>query len=119
MCALGIRDKDKIRELWEDFKEDIRYKNRYFSGEAIIKILDEIPDKLQPTYHPISFVTLYRATKEIGANSRDEEMLAPPKGVASAGRCNPEGISSLYMASNEETAIKEIRARYNIMMILL
>ncbi len=64
MCALGIRDKDKIRELWEDFKEDLRYKNRYFSGEVIIKILDKIPDKLQPTCYPISFVTLYRATKE-------------------------------------------------------
>ena len=40
-------------------------------------------------------------------------MLVPPKSVASAERCNPEGISSFYMASNEETAIKEIRIRYN------
>lgn len=40
-------------------------------------------------------------------------MLVPPKSVASAERCNPEGISSFYMASNEETAIKEIRIWYN------
>ncbi|MBU5323575.1 RES domain-containing protein [Sarcina ventriculi] len=99
-----------MREFWEDFKEDLRYKNSYFSGEAIFKILDKIPDKLQPPYHPLSFVTLYRATKEKWANSRD---VRPPKGVASARRCNPEGISSFYMASNEETAIKEIRIRYN------
>lgn len=72
MCVLGIQDKDKI------------------------------PEKLQLTCHPISFVTLYRARKGKWVNSRDEEMLAPPK-----------GISSLYMASNEKTAIKEIRARYN------
>ena len=34
---------------------------------------------------------------------------APPKGKASAGRCNPEGISYLYAALEEHTAIAEIR----------
>ena len=34
---------------------------------------------------------------------------APPKGTASAGRCNPEGVSYLYAALEEHTAIAEIR----------
>ena len=34
---------------------------------------------------------------------------APPKGKASAGRCNPEGVSYLYAALEEHTAIAEIR----------
>ena len=34
---------------------------------------------------------------------------APPRGTASAGRCNPEGVSFLYAALEEHTAIAEIR----------
>jgi len=34
---------------------------------------------------------------------------APPKGTAGAGRCNPEGVSYLYTALEEHTAIAEIR----------
>ena len=34
---------------------------------------------------------------------------APQKGTASAGRCNPEGVSYLYAALEEHTAIAEIR----------
>lgn len=34
---------------------------------------------------------------------------APPRGTASAGRCNPQGVSYLYAALEEHTAIAEIR----------
>ena len=34
---------------------------------------------------------------------------APPKGTAGPGRCNPEGVSYLYAALEEHTAIAEIR----------
>jgi len=34
---------------------------------------------------------------------------APPQGKASSGRCNPEGVSYLYAAQEEHTAIAEIR----------
>lgn len=34
---------------------------------------------------------------------------APPSGTASAGRCNPSGVSYLYAALEEHTAIAEIR----------
>ena len=34
---------------------------------------------------------------------------APQKGTASAGRCNPEGVSYMYAALEEHTAIAEIR----------
>ena len=34
---------------------------------------------------------------------------APPSGTARAGRCNPEGISYLYAALEEHTAVAEIR----------
>ncbi len=34
---------------------------------------------------------------------------APPRGTAGAGRCNPEGVSYLYAALEEHTAVAEIR----------
>lgn len=34
---------------------------------------------------------------------------APPSGTAGAGRCNPEGVSNLYAALEEHTAVAEIR----------
>lgn len=34
---------------------------------------------------------------------------APPRGTAGAGRCNPKGVSYLYAALEEHTAIAEIR----------
>lgn len=34
---------------------------------------------------------------------------APPSGMAGAGRCNPEGVSYLYAALEEHTAVAEIR----------
>ena len=37
------------------------------------------------------------------------ESSAPPKGTASAGRCNPEGVAYLYAALEEHTAIAEIK----------
>jgi RES domain-containing protein len=38
-----------------------------------------------------------------------EEMAAPPPAKAKGGRLNPEGIPYLYVASNEATAIAEVR----------
>ncbi|ELL0561892.1 RES family NAD+ phosphorylase [Vibrio vulnificus] len=38
-----------------------------------------------------------------------DEMGAPPSHVATAGRINPEGISYLYAALEENTAISEVR----------
>jgi RES domain-containing protein len=39
-----------------------------------------------------------------------DKMGAPPSDKSIAGRINPEGISVLYLSSNAETALSEIRA---------
>lgn len=39
----------------------------------------------------------------------ESESDAPPKGIASAGRINPKGISYLYAADNKRTAALEVR----------
>lgn len=38
-----------------------------------------------------------------------KEMGAPPKELARAGRLNPEGIPYLYLATNDKTAVSELR----------
>lgn len=42
-----------------------------------------------------------------GYNEKESD--APPKGIASAGRINPKGISYLYAADNKRTAALEVR----------
>lgn len=37
------------------------------------------------------------------------DMGAPPMGSAASGRLNPEGMSFLYLADSEETAVSEVR----------
>jgi hypothetical protein len=39
----------------------------------------------------------------------NDQMMAPQYGKAADGRCNPNGISYLYLSSNEETSISEVR----------
>lgn len=73
---------DKTVALWKEFED-------FLSCEKTLKIKQRIESGFQG----------YDAT---GSS-------APPKGTASAGRCNPEGVSYLYAALEEHTAIAEIR----------
>lgn len=58
-------------------------------------------------------INFYRARIGDFISHNDSQILAPPKGTASAGRCNPEGISYLYLALDEKTAISEVRPKDN------
>ncbi|MFT6194061.1 MAG: hypothetical protein ACJASU_000960 [Cognaticolwellia sp.] len=42
-------------------------------------------------------------------NYSPQELSAPPSNLASSGRINPQGISFLYGALEENTAISEVR----------
>ena len=52
---------------------------------------------------------LYRARIGNYVGEDYSKILAPPKGKALSGRCNPEGISYLYLSTCENTAIAEIK----------
>lgn len=115
-----MRSYEEIRKLWNDFKNDIKFNNRYFVGNEILDILDKFYDKESNARQMILTVsnlnpTYYRARIGNFKNNEDkdknkhEEMLAPPMGIASAGRCNPEGVSYLYLADNIATAIAEVK----------
>lgn len=92
---------------WEDFVEYLKHENRFHSTHINYDVLDEFLKGL--------IVTIPKGTKLFRARISNEfelsieDMGAPPKEKATAGRANSEGISHLYLATHNDTAIREIR----------
>jgi hypothetical protein len=119
----------KGRSAYREFAASAKLDLRYFRGGQGQKFLDHLAethrDRVLAIPEGDSFwrARLGRAFKE-GVISEDgkiqligdietplptEEMGAPPFSKATDGRVNPRGISYLYMATNPQTAIAEIR----------
>ncbi len=97
-------------EQWENFREELKHRNRFFPNNA--------PDKsnLEPFGKHIGVIlnkgsqVFFRAR----INTSDKpykisQMSKPLKTSVSNGRANPIGIPYLYLASSVDTAISEIR----------
>jgi len=115
--------KNEKAKLWVNFKKHLRQKNYYL-------IEDEAKKKLAPYFKELDFtvdtnIELVRA--RIGFKEEEKhlehyarpiqikvpytngEISAPPPLKATAGRANRHGVSYLYLASDIETAIGEVR----------
>lgn len=97
------------QNVWLNFKEELKHKNRYFPNDSDLttKNLKSIIKNFKSFTYPKE---VYRAR----INSRtkifsESDMGKPPYKIATEGRANPIGISYLYVASDERTAISEIR----------
>lgn len=97
-------------DRWQDLKQELQHRNRFFpdsdfNKERLAELLGQL--LLDPTDLPANW---YRAriAKE-GVPFGADEMGAPPKMLAGQGRANPAGIPYLYLASNGETAVAEVR----------
>lgn len=73
---------DKLVELWKEYEDFIRSPK-----------IQEIKQRIESGFQGFDA----------------SESSAPPAGKTSAGRCNPDGVSYLYAALEEHTAIAEIR----------
>lgn len=105
------------KEFWSLYKklgEELKYSNRF----NISKDLQGAIEKYIQYHLKRKVFTLnsgdvfYRA--RINAIDKsdpygDKEMGAPPRGLATSGRINPDGISYLYLAKSIDTAIAEVR----------
>lgn len=100
-------EKKEIKEIWEKFKTDIVYNNRYFSNVQIMEILLKFKH-IKPHNEEI-IKEFYRA--RIGSFSKLEDgaMYAPPSKLTVSGRCNPVGIPYLYLSNTKETAVNETK----------
>ncbi|MBB1367730.1 RES domain-containing protein [Pseudoalteromonas sp. SR44-5] len=96
---------------WSSFKKELKHNNRFFPKSF------PNHDELASLMSYLSFViearnqTFYRARiiKSGDEIYAPENMGAPPPELASHGRANPFGISYLYVASTENTAVSEVR----------
>lgn len=106
---------DRDNKLWNEWLE-------YGRIESTPKVLEELEkrnllgDKLEDHRKKYEEFVNSKKTQEIkqrieaGFQGFDAiGSSAPPSGSAGAGRCNPKGVSYLYAALEEHTAIAEIR----------
>lgn len=113
----SLNDVKIPKKFWDFYKklgEELKYSNRFTLSEELSKFIREYIDYHieRKKFSLKSGSVFYRA--RINAIDRNEpyamqDMGAPPKGTASSGRINPEGISYLYLAKSIETAIAEVR----------
>ncbi len=101
-------------DIWDNFKKELMHENRFFPKE----ILD--PERLAEWLYLLKYTSKdyladgihqwHRARiQKGGVDFTADKMGAPPKELASHGRANPAGIPYLYLASNDITAVSEIR----------
>jgi len=109
-------DKDYLKEFgivkgknWQEFANSIKYDNRFHNG-----IFN--PDAFA-VFLSYSVKIYSEGTKMLRAricHSKNrlsiDEMGAPPSEKLQAGRINPEGIPVLYLSSEKETTLKEVKA---------
>ncbi|MCL2153617.1 MAG: RES family NAD+ phosphorylase [Oscillospiraceae bacterium] len=94
---------------WAKFAESIKYRNRFHSGMFNADAFASFLSIIAKSYS--AGVEFYRA--RITNNSSGympTEMNVPPPNKRSAGRINPEGIGILYMSSDRNTVLNEVRA---------
>ena len=106
-----IMSDNEVVEKWENFKMEIKYKNRYNFNREIIYLLDSIPRfKTEINLNPNTLernMKFYRA--RVGQYKEKKNLLAPHNDLTKAGRFNPKGIAYLYLSSSLECAISEVR----------
>ncbi len=95
---------------WREFREELLCRNRFFlDNELDLNRLKELFDFLLAE-EADNRQRFYRARVQSGTDPYPaNEMGAPPASISKHGRANPAGIPYLYLASDPETVISEIR----------
>ena len=98
-----------LSTLWAELRQELQEQNRYFAGRRIV---NNIEDALRADLIKVTLreETLYRVRATLkDVAFKTEEMGAPPPDRSTARRANPAGIPYLYLASDQDTAICEVR----------
>lgn len=103
MCASDTLD------VWETLRTELRTQNRFFPKTQFDK--NRVAGLLENLRMPSNKVppTWYRARIEEGDIFPADKMGAPPARKATPGRANPVGIPYLYVGSERDTAVREVR----------
>ena len=95
---------------WENLKTELKHQNRFFPESSLD--VDRIRELLPYLRLEVGEIASKWFRGRIQSDEQTypaEEMGAPPKYKATHGRANPAGIPYLYLASDAETAVSEIR----------
>jgi RES domain len=95
---------------WEKLRDELMYKNRFFPDanmdlDRLGNLLDAL--KIEPDEAPSIWYRARIQTEDMPFPIA--KMGAPPSRTATHGRANPAGIPYLYLGSQPDTAIAEIR----------
>lgn len=93
---------------WDAFVNEIKTKNRFHSKLINFDILERYCTFIRKTYK--AGHCFYRARISENCGYPPNEMSAPPPGKSSEGRANARGITCLYLASDQDTTLHEVRA---------
>lgn len=104
----------KDMQVWQRFCVGLKTENRFTLSEEPAKLVDFIIDyaKQHKTVMLPQNTLLYRARindSNISGAFNLDQMGAPPSYLAGHGRLNPRGIPYLYLASDKDTAVSEVR----------
>lgn len=104
---------------WEDFKAEIMHRNRFFPRTTIYSALFSDMEKskgaavffqlLEQLKSPIYPVDVFYRARISDSTLTADDMGCPPVKIATGGRANPPGIPYLYLSSDIETSISEVR----------
>lgn len=106
------RSIEEIYELYQKYCNSLKHSNRFFVDEEIHRFFDKIIEN--NTIEINKDEILYRARINNEGNTapfRGKDIGMPPKEVLSLGRANPYGINYLYLATDVETVIGEVRPK--------
>ena len=93
----------------DSLSEEIKHQNRFHLSN--IKDLGKIQELLNYSNKILKKGTKYFRARISGRDGYTiMDMKNPPHDDAVAGRANPRGISYLYLATNDETTLYEVRA---------
>lgn len=93
---------------WVDFTYNLKHINRFHTNDLNLDILEKYCSFIRKHYS--EGAVFYRGRISERCGFQLNEMGAPDKKYATAGRANCEGISNLYLADCAETTIREVRA---------
>ena len=100
---------NKMEKQWEEFSEELKYNNRFFlQKQPDIDRLSDLFGFFVLSIAPQSYLYRSRIIKD-GKKCPCSEMGKPPAEKTKNSRANPKGIPYLYLSSDNETAISEIR----------
>jgi len=94
---------------WQEFANSIKYDNRFHNGifnPDAFAIFLSYSVKIYPEGTKMLRARICHNKNKFSI----DEMGAPPPEKLQAGRINPEGIAVLYLSSEKETALKEVKA---------